>query len=245
MLQVQNGVTYNLRYRSPRYIPVVLSHLSAAVRLYASRRIQSLLYRPFTADEVKVAGAEWLTMCIRMVVKGESVDEPLGIVQLGEHRNADALLAVIDKVWSTAGIAPKTWLNDSTVGCTFDGASVLLKSVSDGLKQKEIISDTDNTVSKPLQTITTVYCASHRVQRVDVSATKEEDVKSMVNRIHNLLRRTARFFSHSTKRWAWFVRIGRRLGFSASGSETGPRILKFARVQKTRFAAWKHAAIRR
>ena len=74
-------------------------------------------------------------------------------------------------------------------------------------------------------------------------------VRKLANRLNRTLSKTAGFFSVSTKRWAALRKVAGELGYHlAHGpmpkntSVPSKRLLKFRRIQKTRFIRWKRQA---
>ena len=244
-LQKQNGVKYDLRYGS-HYTPVVMQFLAKAAREFFHSCWVSSATRAVMTDEVKQAGRQWVSITARLFFKNAFHQAVAAVVELpGEGRNADAISASLKEGFATQGV--HAWLDDCLVALCVDGASVLLSGVHSHVKQQA-----PNALK--------FYCASHRTQRVDFEVTavpKAEQgdevamaVRRLARHLDSILAKTSRFFSVSTKRWAALRAVARDLGYHVHhgpirqrSRDTMPkRLLKFKRVQKTRYIHWKRWA---
>ena len=125
------------------------------------------------------------------------------MVDLGEHRDGPALLDAFQRVLREAGVA-QAWINAATIGCTFDGAKVLLSTLASLLRELR-----DSAGKAVMAHLYVLYCCSHRVQLVDKACTSSSRCKQ----IHSILNRVAKFFGKSTKRWHGLQRIALSKGY--------------------------------
>ena len=243
-LQKLNGVHYEMRYKSS-YTPVIMHYLARVARDYFRKQWSSAISKALMTDEVKIGDVQWLTTTARLFVCGNFVDIPVSPVRfVGEERNAAAISNVLQLSFSQHGICQ--WLDEQLVAFTTDGASVLLSGLS-------------SEVQKKAPGALSFYCTSHLTQRVDFDVTevpksdRENEqamkVRKLANRLNRTLSKTAGFFSVSTKRWAALRKVAGELGYHlAHGpmpkntSVPSKRLLKFRRIQKTRFIRWKRQA---
>ena len=232
-----NGGTYSIGYQQRRYVPVVLQFLAGTVRSEVSRDFRLSIFRHLMADEVKVGVDEYLTIAVRCFAAGSFCTSGLA-VQKSTKRDASSIVGEFDSAMNDLGIDPSIWLSSSTIGCTFDGAKVLLGSVSQQLQQKR------STESNSTCRLYTLYCCSHRIQRVDSDATTTADCIKLCKQLHSLLSRIASFFSRSTKRWQELKVEGRKAGFTTQqGRQKQRRLLRYASYQKNRYVNWKYKAV--
>ena len=243
-LQKANGVSYDMRYRSS-YTPIVMHFLAQVARDYFRKQWNTAISKALMTDEVKVGDAQWLTTSARLFASGKFVDLPLSPSRFpGEERDATAISKVLQSSFNQHGICD--WLDEKVVAFTTDGASVLLSGLRTELQKKA-------------PGALSFYCSPHRTQRVDFDVTEvpkadrgnEEamKVRKLANRLNKTLRKTASFFSVSTKRWAAFRKVAGEMGYHlAHGampkltSMHSKRLLKFRCIQKTRFVRWKRQA---
>ena len=242
-------VVLPFRYKERYYVPLVLCFLAAECRRWLSRKLSMATSRSFMADEVRVAGEDWLTICARWFGPQEFRESPIGVLQLGEDRDAAALVAGFVSIMQGLGCNDKVWMSSSTISCTFDGAKVLLSAVSRSLRERVLPKDEEEEEQKesaqeerPLAGMYTLYCCSHRTQRVDADATKNSPI---VRKLHSLLKNTANFFGRSTKRWHGMRRVARCMGYATELGAKKAVLCRYTKLQKTRFVVWKAKAIKR
>ena len=243
-LQRINGVHFNMGYKSS-YTPIVLHYLAEACRQYVRDSWNRAEAKGVMTDEVKVGDKQWVTTACRMFVANEFKQMAISPTCFdGGERDATAIAQVIESSFKAHGI--EAWIDEQLVSLTVDGATVLLS----GLHREIKASSPD---------VLAFYCAAHRTQRVDYDVTsvpKKErgdegtiQVRGLAKKLNNVLSKTAAFFSCSTKRWASLRKTASRLGYhiahgpmSTNQEIVAKRLLKFRRLQQTRFIWWKRRA---
>ena len=221
--------------------------------------------RSLAADEVNVAGNEWISLCCRLALANGVEELPLAVLQLGEHRDSATLTAALLTALSSIGVAKSDLFDTKTIACAFDGAAVLLSGVVGKLRGlvpndwpqpvSEHRHEVENVTipsaayqpqgsERPLGHLCALYCAGHRTQRVDHDTCTDD--MGFLARMRSCLRNTVRFFRKSTKRWQGLCRIARQMGYSATHGSVGKsQLLRFPPIQKTRFVCWVARAARR
>ena len=183
-----------------------------------------------------MADREWLTMASTMVFKpGSSTSQILhagfGATVVGEDRNATALVAALEALLRKFNMEPEDWQKQSTLGITVDGAKVLVSGIARQLQQQ-----------KSMAHLETIYCGSHRVQRVDSDVTvgskssrAPSEVRKMAKTLNALLNNCAKFICRSTKRYSMLKRVVEASGYETvrcRWSKQKPTLLKYRRLQK-------------
>lgn len=242
-LQVANGIKFDMKYRSS-YTPVIMHYLAQAAHEHMRKVWEGALTKAIMTDEVKIGDTQWLTTTARLFGSGGFSEVAMAPATFPkDDRDATAVNDTLNSAFKEHNI--RQWLDDTVVGVTVDGASVLLSGLGAEIEKKN-------------HGALMFYCTSHRTERVDFDVTEVPKaeradepamfVRKLAKRLNTVLSKTARFFSVSTKRWASLRQVAGTLGYHLAHGPAAnivpkpKRLLKYKCIQRTRFVRWKRWA---